>query len=134
MGVLIDTNIIIDFERQVSSFEQHIRKRKNELFYISVISASELLHGVYRAVTPQIKARRLAFVEAVLDQFPILEIDLTCARIHAQLWSHLAAKGKMVGLHDSWIAASCLAHNLVLITKNHKEFKRIPGLRVETWN
>ena len=39
----------------------------------------------------------------------------------------------MIGLHDSWIAATCLAYNLTLITGNLREFKRVPGLNTEKW-
>jgi tRNA(fMet)-specific endonuclease VapC len=39
----------------------------------------------------------------------------------------------MIGVHDSWIAATCLAHGLKLVTGNEREFKRVPGLELETW-
>jgi predicted nucleic acid-binding protein len=44
-----------------------------------------------------------------------------------------AAQGTMIGLHNSWIAASCLAHGLTLATANLREFERVPGLTVEAW-
>ncbi len=98
-----------------------------------VITTSELLHGVYRATSQRIKTKRLAFVEAVLEHYPMLELDLATARTHAQLWSTLTSQGKMIGLHDSWIVATCLTHGLILVTYNTKEFQRIPGLQVEQW-
>ncbi|MFH1941057.1 MAG: type II toxin-antitoxin system VapC family toxin [bacterium] len=133
MGVLIDTSVIIDFERNKRDITPFIRDKTDEEFFLSVISASEFLHGVHRAKDPGIRSRRLAFVEAVLNTFPIIHIDLPTARIHAELWSHLESQGKMIGLHDSWLAAICLAHNLSFITKNKREFDRVPGLEVETW-
>lgn len=39
----------------------------------------------------------------------------------------------MIGVHDSWIAATCIALNLTLVTANVREFNRVPGLRVENW-
>ena len=79
------------------------------------------------------RARRLAFVESILVRFPLLEIDLSAARAHAELWSNLSREGKMIGVHDSWIAATCIAHSLTLITANTREFERVPGLRLENW-
>jgi tRNA(fMet)-specific endonuclease VapC len=101
--------------------------------FLSVISVSELLHGAHRAVDPAVRARRLAFVEAILTRFPVLEIDLEVARAHAALWSDLTQRGEMIGAHDAWIAATCIAHDLTLITANIREFNRVAGLRVENW-
>ncbi len=133
MAVLIDTSILIAYERGQLDVPARVAGRESEEAFLSVISASELLHGVHRAIDPAIRARRLAFVEAVLARFPVLEIDLETARTHAALWSTLAGKGEMIGVHDSWIAATCMAHNLTMVTANTREFDRVPGLRVENW-
>jgi tRNA(fMet)-specific endonuclease VapC len=133
MGVLIDTNVIIDVEREGLDIMSFVRDRTEEEFFLSVISASEMLHGMHRAQDSGVRARRLAFVEAVLSAFPVLDIDLSTARIHAELWSHLAGEGMMIGLHDSWLAATCLTHNLILVTRNKRDFARITGLKFEIW-
>ena len=97
------------------------------------MTASALLHGVYRAVQPEVRTRRAAFVEAVLERFPLLPVDLATARIHAQVWAELAATGMMIGPHDLWLAATCIAHGLTMVTANVREFARVPGLAVEDW-
>ncbi|MDZ7617519.1 MAG: hypothetical protein U1E05_10970, partial [Patescibacteria group bacterium] len=78
-------------------------------------------------------AKRLGFVERVLAALPTLAIDLATARSHSQLWADLARRGAMIGVHDSWLAATCLAHGLRLATSNLREFTRVPGLDVEKW-
>ena len=133
MAVLIDTSILIAYERGQLNVPARVANREAEEAFLSVISASELLHGVQRAVDPAVRARRLAFVEAILVNFPVLEIDLEVARTHAALWSSLVQQGGMIGVHDSWIAATCIARDLALITANTREFSRVPGLRVENW-
>ena len=133
MGILIDSNIFIGLERRGAELSSWIKGREEEEVFLSVISASELLHGVHRAATPSVRANRLAFVEAVLSSFPLLEIDLATARSHAELWSQLEQRGQMIGVHDSWLAATCLAHGLTLATENVREFTRVPGLTVEEW-
>jgi predicted nucleic acid-binding protein len=130
---LIDSSILIGNERGTVDLAAHIHGREDEPFYLSVISASELLHGVQRAVRPDIRARRSAFVEGVLARFPILPIDLPTARLHAEIWAQLAAEGRLIGPHDAWLAASCLAHGLAMATANVREFPRVPGLVVEDW-
>jgi tRNA(fMet)-specific endonuclease VapC len=133
MGILIDSNVLIGLERTGRDVSAQIAGREEEEMFLSVISASELLHGVHRAANARIRANRLAFVEAVLAFFPLLEIDLATARSHAELWSQLERRGAMIGVHDSWLAATCLAHGLKLATENVREFMRVPGLKVEAW-
>lgn len=133
MGVLIDSSIWIQAERTLASLPVRLPGREEEDAYLSVITASELLHGVHRAGDAAIRARRLAYVESILSAWPVLPIDLATARVHAELWADLARRGKMIGGHDSWLAATCLAHGLYLVTGNIREFKRVPGLEVEEW-
>jgi tRNA(fMet)-specific endonuclease VapC len=39
----------------------------------------------------------------------------------------------MIGGNDLWIAAHAKAAGVILVTNNEREFKRIPGLRVQNW-
>lgn len=133
MGVLIDTSVLIEHERGRLDLEPHLRGRENEEFFLSVVTASELLHGVHRARDERTKARRSAWVEAVLERFPLLNVDPTTARAHARLWAALASSGRLIGPHDLWLAAACLSHGLSMVTANVREFERVPGLTVENW-
>jgi predicted nucleic acid-binding protein len=133
MAVLIDATVLIEYERGRIDLETRIAGRRQEEFYLSVITASELLHGVHRAVDPGVRSRRSAFVEAVLARFPLLPLDLPTARIHAQLWAELASTGSLIGPHDLWLAATCMTHKLTIVTGNLREFRRVPGLSVESW-
>jgi len=58
---------------------------------------------------------------------------LATARAHAQVWADLSATGSIIGPHDLWLAASCIAHGLTMVTANVREFERVPGLEVEEW-
>lgn len=133
MGLLIDTNILIACERGDLDLEKIVAEKGDDSVFLSVISASELLHGVHRAESERIRTRRQAFVERVLDNMAILEVDLATARIHAGLWSELSLRGERIGAHDCWLAASALANNCIFVTRNLREFERIPGLRVQAW-
>ena len=134
MGVMIDASVLIDHERGRVDLEEHVKGREDEAFFLSVVTASELLHGVHRARDQGVRARRSAFVEGVLGSLPLLPIEIATARMHARLWADLAAQGRPIGAHDLWIAASCLSHGLTLVTSNLREFRRVPGLDVEDWS
>jgi tRNA(fMet)-specific endonuclease VapC len=70
----------------------------------------------------------------VVERFHLLPIDLPTARVHAQMWADLAAAGTMVGMHDLWLGAASLAHDLTIATANLRDFSRIPGVILEDWS
>ncbi|MCE9635464.1 MAG: type II toxin-antitoxin system VapC family toxin [Planctomycetes bacterium] len=133
MAVLIDSSILIECERGRLDLAAQLARRPDDDFFVSVVTASEILHGVHRAEQPGVRARRSAFVEAVLAQFPLLDVNVATARAHARLWADLAATGSMIGPHDLWLAATCIANDLAIVTANVREFRRVPGLVVEEW-
>jgi tRNA(fMet)-specific endonuclease VapC len=130
---LIDTSILIDAEKRRLSLDDYTSSDTDEEYYLSVITVSELLHGVHRAKDVSVRNRRSAIVEELLDRFPILNIDLKTARYHARIWADLESAGNMIGMHDLWLAATCLAHSLTIITGNIREFRRVSGIEVVRW-
>ena len=131
---MIDTSVLIDHERGRVNLEEWIRGREEEAFFLSVVTASELLHGIHRARDPAVRARRSAFVEGVLGSMPLLPVEIVTARMHARLWADLAEEGCVIGAHDLWLAAACLTYDLRLATANVREFGRVPALEVEDWS
>ena len=128
MAVLIDTDLLIDLEKGDRAIESVLGEQQRA---ISVITVSELLHGVLRAHGAT-RARRHAFVEHLLGGLQAIPITEQVARIHADIWSGLADRGEPIGAHDLWIAATAVAHGLAIATRNSTHFDRIPGLRVIT--
>ena len=132
MALLIDTSVLVDAERRKEQYEQMLpeNERDQEEHSISVITVSELLHGVHRATGEDRRSFRRAFVEGLLARFEPIPITVEVARVHAETWAKLESAGEMIGVHDLWIAATALAHGLRLATKNAREFERVPGLSV----
>jgi tRNA(fMet)-specific endonuclease VapC len=125
-AVLIDTTLLIDQERGGDRLERLVGDRERA---ISVITVSELLHGVHRA-RGATRLRRQSFVEHLLSTFDPIPITESVARVHAAIWAGLAAKGETVGAHDLWIAATAAADGLDLATDDVDAFSRISGLAV----
>jgi tRNA(fMet)-specific endonuclease VapC len=128
---LIDASILIEYERRKVDLPAQLTSRQVTDARISVITASEMLHGVARATDPSVRQKRSEFVEGLLSLLPIVPIDLETARVHAQLWADFQRVGIIIGPHDIWLAATCLRHSL---TANENEFRRVPGLNVENWS
>jgi tRNA(fMet)-specific endonuclease VapC len=129
VAVLIDTDLLVDWERGESAALELLLADEERA--ISVITVSELLHGVHRARGGR-RIRRQAFVEHVIAAFEPLPMTEAVARIHAEVWAGLSRRGETAGAHDLWIGATALAYGLGVATGNATDFKRIPGLRVLT--
>ena len=129
MGIVVDSGVFILWERRGRSVEARLAELDRPGF-ISVATASELLVGVHRANTSERREKRSNFVEAILNRFPILGIELQVARIHAELAAKLAQNGTTIGYQDLWIAATALNYDYVVMTTNSREFSRIQNLEV----
>jgi tRNA(fMet)-specific endonuclease VapC len=128
VAVLIDTSVLVDAERRRGpGLKAATRGEKRA---ISVVTASELLYGVHRAVDPAVRMRRLSYVERVLGGLEPLAISMHVARTHAEIWARLESEGTVIGAHDLWIAATALAHGMPVVTINVWPFERVAGLEV----
>ncbi len=131
MGVIFDSSEIIALERNREAVASLVTGREDEPFGISVVTVAELLHGVERADTETRKIRRQAFVEKVIEMFPVLPFDIGVARIYARIWASLRQRGFTVGAHDLIISATAIALDYTVITANRRDFEKIEGLRLE---
>ncbi len=130
MGIILDTSVLISAEKKCFKLGDLFAGNKKELFYVSSITASELLHGVERAPLGARRKARSQFVETVLSEIEILDFDLNLARQHAKLWAALESSGKMIGAYDLIIAASALHYDFTLATLNRAEFGHVADLRL----
>lgn len=131
MGVILDTSFLIEAERRETEINRFVEDGKEELFGISVITVAELLHGVHRADSTKRRLRRGAYVENVIELFPVYAFETATARIYAALWADLAAKGIQVGAHDLIIGSTALSLGFSVATFNVRHFEKIEGLKIE---
>ncbi len=124
ISVITVSELLVGVHRATTPQRGHIDA------FISVITVSELLVGVHRATTPQRRAKRAAFVEAILSRIPAISFTSEVERVHAEIFSELSKQGNMIGAHDLLIAATALAHGYPVMMGNTSEFNRVAGLRV----
>jgi len=134
MPALLDATVLLAARPGWNALTARLDERSEEEFYISTITAAELLQTALMSSEVRKRTKRVAFVEAVLDQFPLLSLDRLVARMHAQIQTQLAEDDERVALHDSWLAATCLAHGLSLITLDARELGKVRGLEIERWS
>ena len=111
VGVFLVNSVLIAAERERIHLQTVLSAIGDEPVAISVITASEMLHGIQRARTLEQVGKRQQFVSFILDLFPIIPVDLEVARHHARIWAELQARGDLIGAHDLLIAASALARS-----------------------
>lgn len=128
MAALIDSSVFIAAERGRIELADLLESLGGEPLALCAVTASELLYGSHYARTIAQRERGSAYVEAILAQMKVLEFDLTVARVHATISAELDRVGCRVGAHDLMIAATALAHDYRVATRNLKSFPRIPGL------
>jgi predicted nucleic acid-binding protein len=97
---------------------------------ISAVTLAELVHGVVRANTPQIKDARRAFIDELKKHVPVHPITDSTAEIAGQLSGEQAAKGITLPADDLLIGASAVEQGYAVATLNIRHFQKIPGLQV----
>ena len=130
MGLILDSSLLIADERGKFDMSGFLRQFAVLQPLITVITASELLHGVERAQDLARKARRQRHVEQILAALAIQPFDLAQARVHSRIWADLETRGQMIGPHDLQIAAAGLTLGHEVATLNAQEFQRVTGLKV----
>ena len=131
MKYLIDTNICIYIMNKLPAGV--IKKFKQFALGdvgISTITVSELQYGVAKSIHRKENQQRLEQFMAPLE---ILAYDEMAAKAYGDIRFHLEKYGQPIGPLDVLIAAHALSKNLILVTNNDKEFKRIKNLQVENW-
>lgn len=92
----------------------------------TVITVAELNLGVLAAASGDVRAQRLATLDAVGDMlaFPV---DDGAARMWARLRIHLAETGQRVRINDLWIAAIAASRGLPVVTRDD-DFTALDGV------
>jgi tRNA(fMet)-specific endonuclease VapC len=125
---LPDTNAFIAILKADPKMLERLQKHSPSDFGMPSIVRFELLYGAY-------KSQRVEANVARVEAFPfeVLEFDPEDAAEAGQIRAQLSLQGTPIGPYDVLIAGQARARGLMLITHNTKEFKRVPGLRVEDW-
>lgn len=119
-GVL-DTSVFIANETGRALDESAIP----EVVATTVITLAELNAGILAAGSAEIRARRLATLDAVAD-IAALPADEDAARVWARLRVYLAETGRRMGINDLWIAAIAVSRGLPVITQDD-DFAALDG-------
>ena len=131
MNYLLDTNTCIYIiNKRPASAIRKLQSKRPEQVAVSAITVAELEYGVARSQYPD--RNRVALMEFLMP-FSILDFDQGSAAAYGITRSSLEKAGKPIGPLDMLLAAQARAYNLVLVTNNLREFRRVSGLLLENW-
>lgn len=126
---LLDTSVCVDVLRRVPWAARRLGAYGPSEVAVSVITRLELMVGAALSHAPELgrrESQRLLDTVQVLDIGPDVVDEATAVRVAVR------RAGRSLGDMDLLIAATALAHDLTLVTRD-RDFARVPGLRVEDW-
>jgi len=98
--------------------------------HLSSIVLAELATGAEKSPDRARKRKALAELTDGMVPLPFAAMD---AHAYGRIRAALERKGAVIGPLDLLIAAQAVARDLVLVSDNLREFRRVPGLHCENW-
>lgn len=129
MKYLLDTNICIHFFRGKFDLMNKFQEVKIDSCAISEITLAELVFGAENSSHPK---KNLKLIDDFTEQVKILPI-FNSIPVYAKEKVRLRTKGKMISDFDLLIGSTAIANDLIMVTENIQEFKRIKGIKIENW-
>jgi predicted nucleic acid-binding protein len=129
-ALILETTFLIDLEREerrrtpgpaVSFLEDHAEAR----LYLPFTVAGELAAGLSMRDRPR--------WEAFLAPLFVLNSTPDVCWHYGRAYRHLHDTGALIGTNDLWIAATALAYDLPVLTRNVEHFRRVPGVEVQPY-
>jgi tRNA(fMet)-specific endonuclease VapC len=129
MNYLLDTNICIHYLKGQFGLKEKIEKIGFHNFAISEITLAELIYGAEKS---QQKEKNIKVVENFADTITIVPI-LDAIRIYGKEKARLKTKGTIISDLDLFIGATAIVNNMIIVTRNTREFERLENIKIENW-
>jgi len=134
MGLILDSSVVIAAERRGDTVEQLIERivtaTGDQEAALSAVGLTELIHGIYRAQTPEIRQRRETFLNELLSDLTVYPYTKETALVAGKIDGEQQSRGVVIPFGDLLIGATALSLGFHVLTANLRDFRRIPGLSV----
>jgi tRNA(fMet)-specific endonuclease VapC len=95
-----------------------------------MITYGELYNGAMKSRESKAAINNL---QRLSERIPVQAMSVNVAQHYGTIRSFLEKKGQVIGGNDLWIAAHAIDLDIILVSNNVNEFKRVPQLKVENW-
>jgi tRNA(fMet)-specific endonuclease VapC len=134
VGVILDSSVVIAAERRRETVERLIERIVNttgdQEAALSAVGLTELIHGLYRAPTSEIRLRRELFLNELLADLTVYPFTKETAMLAGRLDAEQQSRGVVIPFSDLLIGATALTLGYSVLTVNTRHFQRVPGLSV----
>lgn len=131
MVYLLDTNVCIDYlTGRYPRVVERIQQSVPEDLRLSSVVVAELRYGADNSTRRRTNHTR---IDLLIEEIDCLDFDLAAAASYGRVRARLEASGTLIGPNDMLIAAHALSRGLTVVTDNVAEFRRVGGLKVESW-
>lgn len=134
MGLILDSSVVIAAERRRDTVERLIefvvKLTGDQEAALSAIGLTELVHGVYRAQTLEVRVRREAFLDELLADLAVYPYTGEIAKLAGRIDGEQLNRGVIIPLGDLLIGATALSLGFSVVTQNPRHFELIPDLSV----
>ena len=131
--LILDSNTISYYFRGDPQVVPRLQALRPADVGVPAIVEYELRYGLLR-LPSDAAATRLTALAQLLRPMQLLPFDSECAALAARIRANLEAAGTPIGPHDTLIAATALRYQATLVTRNIREFSRVPGLQWLNWH
>ncbi len=130
MKLLLDTEVRIAILNRDARVHAPLLRHAPSQLRMSAITLAELRFGVAKSANGR---RAAANLRLLLGKVLAVPFDDIAAERYGSLRAYLEARGSPIGPLDTLIASHALSLGWKLVTHNTREFRRVPGLRIEDW-
>jgi tRNA(fMet)-specific endonuclease VapC len=129
-GLILETTFLVDLERELVSAavgpaQRFLETNSSQSLFISFTIAGELAAGV--ALEDRSSWDRL------IAPFPVLPATTEVCWRYGATYRYLRTNGLLIAANDLWIAATALAFDKTVVTRNVRDYQRVPGLTVRSY-
>lgn len=132
MKYLLDTDVCIYLiNKRPSSILGKLHACRAGDVGVSAVTIAELRYGASKSQRSKQNHEALDLFLAPLE---MTAFDESAAIAYGEIRAQLEKTGDPIGLLDMLIAGQAQSLNVVLVTNNVREFKKIKGLKIEAWS
>ncbi|HLF67076.1 MAG TPA: type II toxin-antitoxin system VapC family toxin [Gammaproteobacteria bacterium] len=138
---MLDTNICsYIIKNRPHSVLEKFKTLEIEDCGISSITLAELRYWVARNKRLHVQSNNPGqpnINEQIINDFVthlwVIEFDSHAAGVYGDIRDALEGRGEMIGAEDLMIGSHAISLDCILVTNNEREFKRLPGIKLENW-
>ena len=131
MKYLLDTDTLIYVFKRAGNCLARLVSQNDSDIAISTINLFELEYGMGKSNN---RIKMDSYVVSLCRRYAVLDFDRAASQQAGVIRALLDTRGTPIGPYDVQMAGIALSKNLGLVTRNTREFERVPGLRVENWH